>query len=311
MSERPWMPLYIADFEMDTADLSMDEYGLYLFLLTLMWRREDAALPNDMDWLKGTLKRRFANFHGLTFNRIAPRLLARYFALGDDGKWRNNRLTKERRKTEELSENARRNINKRWARVRENKGLEIPPYYDSHSHSHKERRDGRSRKEERKEETTSPLGVWIADTTPEYEAWNAYHRATRGRGLNLSYRGEGEHRGTSGRHFPTLRPPPLPDKSTGGQAMLKKWPPAWADDVEINTEKFEEMTQDFREEELGALLTVCHFCLPGDDDDVIAELAKVDPSQWRSMKQKVLARLEQMMRPGPNQALRVSPRAVN
>ena len=116
MSSRPWMPLYVNDFRLDTLDLKTDEIGVYLILLMLMWKRDDAALPDDPEWIKRSLKACIANFHGHQFNRIVPKLLARYFKLGSDRKWRNKRLTLEREKTAKRSANGRQMADKRWSR---------------------------------------------------------------------------------------------------------------------------------------------------------------------------------------------------
>lgn len=114
MSSRPWMPLYWSDFRADTLDLRTDEIGCYLLLLMLAWRRDDGALPDDKDWLKRSLQACAADFHGHTFNRIVPKLLARYFALGPDRKWRNKRLTLEREKAAKRSANGQQMAHKRW-----------------------------------------------------------------------------------------------------------------------------------------------------------------------------------------------------
>lgn len=118
MSSRPWMPLYVADFQLDTLDLSADQVGVYMIMLMLAWRRHDGALPNDMEWLRCSLKRRIANFHGHQFNRIVPGLLQRYFTLRN-GKWQNKRLTKERQISRKLSANNKQKARKRWARDKE------------------------------------------------------------------------------------------------------------------------------------------------------------------------------------------------
>lgn len=99
------MPLYVNDFKMDTFDLTNGEVGVYMILLMLAWQREDAAIPNDMAWLKRSLKAWIADFHGHTFNAIVPKLLDRYFTLGADNKWRNKRLSNERQKAAKLSSN--------------------------------------------------------------------------------------------------------------------------------------------------------------------------------------------------------------
>lgn len=119
MSTRPWMPLYIGDFQLDTLDLDAAQIGVYLIMLMLAWRREDAALPNDMAFLKRSLKRCCADFHGHQFNRTVPTILERYWTLGEDQKWRNKRLTNERQTADKRSAKQKQNINKRWTNARQ------------------------------------------------------------------------------------------------------------------------------------------------------------------------------------------------
>lgn len=141
---RPWFSFYVADYFRDTFDLRSDESGVYLTLLGVAWEREDCALPNDMKWMQRALAAHLSDMHGNRFNRVVPPLLERFFELGEDGKFRNKRLTKEREKSENLSGKQRENVEKRWAQTRENKDLAdtavIPAraFLQSQSQSHKE-----------------------------------------------------------------------------------------------------------------------------------------------------------------------------
>jgi uncharacterized protein YdaU (DUF1376 family) len=133
------MPFYMQDFCADTFDLQADEIGCYVILLALSWRRDDAGLPNDMEWLKRSLKAHAAGFHGLTFNRVIPKLLRRYFELGPDNIWRNPRLVKEWEKARERSEKQARTAHKRWVDHRRIKLLANAMAIPSQPHK-KERR---------------------------------------------------------------------------------------------------------------------------------------------------------------------------
>jgi uncharacterized protein YdaU (DUF1376 family) len=122
--KRPWMPLYVNDFLADTLDLRADETGVYFVMLLICWRRKDAALPNDMKWLKRSLSAQISDMHGNRFNRIVPKILNRFFVLDTDGMWRQPRLVYEREKAEKFCETQRENIQKRWSKTRQINNLE-------------------------------------------------------------------------------------------------------------------------------------------------------------------------------------------
>jgi len=132
MADFPALPLWTDAYLADTADLDACEHGCYLILLMIAWRRPDCALPNEMQWMQRTLNAYCGGrLHGNRFNRIVPRLLKRFFVLGTDEKWRQKRLGKEMNFVRKRSETAKENVQKRWARARENNNLGdtavIPP----------------------------------------------------------------------------------------------------------------------------------------------------------------------------------------
>jgi uncharacterized protein YdaU (DUF1376 family) len=139
MSRKIWMPLYVADYQLDTTDLSCEQHGVYLILLMHAWRRPSGTLPNDTDWLRSILP----PMHGLTYNRLVPPLLERFFTKNEQGEWTQKRLEKERRKSEEISENARRKAKERWARTNNNNDLPNRSAMQSQSQS-----QSQSKKEE-------------------------------------------------------------------------------------------------------------------------------------------------------------------
>jgi uncharacterized protein YdaU (DUF1376 family) len=113
---RSWFPLYPGDYLADTRDLTVEQHGVYMLLLMCAWLRSDCALPNDKDFLRGILP----HMHGLTFNRLVPPILKRFFELGTDNVYRQKRLSKEADKARELAEKQRRNVEERWKKIKRN-----------------------------------------------------------------------------------------------------------------------------------------------------------------------------------------------
>jgi uncharacterized protein YdaU (DUF1376 family) len=166
MSPRPWMPFYLRDFRMATLGLEADELGVYLELIMLAWDSGDGSVTGDMKELRAVLQQLIAHFHGLRFNRIVPKILGRYF-YQRDGRYYQKRVEKELRNAREMSENATRNINKRWADVRKSNAY---PYHrnttHTHTHTHikKEEKEGVVRLREG--------GEFVEVESPEWEAWS-------------------------------------------------------------------------------------------------------------------------------------------
>lgn len=56
MSALPSMPLYVDDFEADTAHLTLQEDGAYNRLLRLCWRSPTCSIPDDQAWISRRLR---------------------------------------------------------------------------------------------------------------------------------------------------------------------------------------------------------------------------------------------------------------
>lgn len=139
-NNRPWMPLYVADYLLATRDLSAEQHGIYLLLLMVAWRRPTGTLPDDMEWIR----RNLPPMHGHAFNRLVPPLLERFFPLNAEGERANERLINELQKSVKISAKQKQNVGKRWAAVNENKGLSdtnvIPLHSQSQSQSQKKKK---------------------------------------------------------------------------------------------------------------------------------------------------------------------------
>lgn len=48
----PYLPLFVTDYEADTAHLSIAEDGAYMRLLRLQWRTPGCTLPDDPAWIQ-------------------------------------------------------------------------------------------------------------------------------------------------------------------------------------------------------------------------------------------------------------------
>jgi uncharacterized protein YdaU (DUF1376 family) len=109
------MPLYWQDFRDKTLDLDASEIGVYMTLIGFAWNNGKGCVPGDMRQLKLMLQRAIANFHGHAFNRIVPKLIERYFDLGDDGNYYQSRVVKELEKMKRMAERHSNAASKRWA----------------------------------------------------------------------------------------------------------------------------------------------------------------------------------------------------
>jgi uncharacterized protein YdaU (DUF1376 family) len=135
MAEHPWMPLYCADYLVDTRELSSEEHGNYLLLLMLAWRQSDGRLPDDEKWLRANLP----PMQHRTFDRaIRNSILKKFFTL-KDGYFENKRLLKEKQNADKLSEKQKKNADKRWSGIKENKDLADAVEMPSQSQSQSQR----------------------------------------------------------------------------------------------------------------------------------------------------------------------------
>lgn len=64
----PYLPLYVTDYEGDTAHLSLEEDGAYNRLMRLMWRTPGCRVPDDDKWIARKMRVDMDTFLGI----VAP-----------------------------------------------------------------------------------------------------------------------------------------------------------------------------------------------------------------------------------------------
>ena len=74
MGDLPSMPLFIDDFEADTAHLTLEEDGVYNRLLRLCWRQSSCSIPDDPVWIT-----RHMRVDEATFERVVAPILKEFF----------------------------------------------------------------------------------------------------------------------------------------------------------------------------------------------------------------------------------------
>ena len=93
--KRPWMPLYVADYRIDTSHLSATQHGGYLLLIMHYWTV--GRLPTDDDSLA-----RIACMTKKEWRRHKP-VIAAFF----DVNWRHKRIDAEVARSEDISHKRR------------------------------------------------------------------------------------------------------------------------------------------------------------------------------------------------------------
>lgn len=110
---RPWMPLYVADYLADTAHLSAAESGAYLHLIMHYWLK--GGLPTDHQQLAKIARMSFKQF-----NRALP-VIAPFFGFD----WSHKRIDQELEKARDLSEKRRDAVAQRKDRCNTNEPTNV------------------------------------------------------------------------------------------------------------------------------------------------------------------------------------------
>ena len=83
------MPLFVGDYEADTAHLTIEEDGAYMRLLRLCWRTPGCSIPHDPAWIARRLR-----VDADTFDRLVAPLIGEFFRV-EKGRVFSPRLTSE------------------------------------------------------------------------------------------------------------------------------------------------------------------------------------------------------------------------
>ena len=132
---RPWMPLYVADYRADTAHLNAAQHGAYLLLIMHYW--QTGELPIDDAPLA-----RIACMTPAEWRKTKP-VIASFFT----SNWRHKRIDRELARMVDVS-------NKRRAAAEQRHSKRVPiaeqeqsnsdanaEQMDTHSHSHSQRKE--------------------------------------------------------------------------------------------------------------------------------------------------------------------------
>lgn len=72
----PYFPLYVTDYEADTAHLTLEEDGVYMRLLRLCWRTPGCSIPNEPKWIARHMRVTWEDFE-----RVVAPILSEFFKI--------------------------------------------------------------------------------------------------------------------------------------------------------------------------------------------------------------------------------------
>ncbi len=98
MADLPFMQLYVADFEADTAHLNFEEDGAYNRLLRLCWRTSGCSVPDDPIWIARKMRADLETYH-----RLIEPLIKEFFAK-DRGRVFQGRQQREWQRAKQMSD---------------------------------------------------------------------------------------------------------------------------------------------------------------------------------------------------------------
>ena len=173
MSAPPFMQLYVGDYLADTLHLSAEEHGAYLLLLMTMWR-SDGSLPDDHQKLARIC-------------RVSPKrwqtvwgAISEFFTV-EDGRIKNARLTKERQKADQISQE-RSTAGKRGAEAKALKNKEMEQAIAADLPKHSQISDIRDKIVSSNEDTGDLAeAVAVYNDAAERSGWSKVQRMSKPR----------------------------------------------------------------------------------------------------------------------------------
>lgn len=93
----PYIPLYVTDYEADTAHLSLEEDGAYMRLLRLCWRTPGCSVPDEPKWIMRKMRISADDYY-----RVVEPLIDEFFTRGM-GRVFSPRLQREEERIKETS----------------------------------------------------------------------------------------------------------------------------------------------------------------------------------------------------------------
>lgn len=174
---RPWMPLYVADYRADTAHLGALEHGIYLLLIMHYW--QTGSLPDDE-----VLLARIASASTSEWKRAKP-LIEPFFEPG----WKHRRIEKELAKAADITSKRRasaeqmhRNRDANAHASAEQKHTQSPSHSPSQSEDIKKSIKAKSEEPPRHGLATQKHGgrVYIQKGTAEWTAYAEDYRLAHG-----------------------------------------------------------------------------------------------------------------------------------
>jgi len=98
VSELPFMPLWIAAYELDTGHLTLQQDGAYMRLLRLAWRSPGCSIPDDPAWIQARMRVDLK-----TYGEVVDPLLREFFHRRH-GRWVQKRQQAEWLKSKDLKD---------------------------------------------------------------------------------------------------------------------------------------------------------------------------------------------------------------